>query len=356
MRSNQKKRCYLLSALVFIALLCCSQALARTGFKMKTTDGETIYLTEYKAFKNIIEYTDPEGYLGVINRDKFSSIENIEDLDSEYRQYLVLMGKDTNAEIEVYTAFCTVLEKVANAVEGDHIIGRTQINSIEASMNKTNSFFGDKISEYLPDAYMPKELSNRIDELKSFAGGIEILAEAESAKGNHKEAVKLSTMNLLCGTLLPMKLMMEEYFVYRGISYEKKYINENLCQDVKTEAPVTPEPQSVYVANQSTILSNCKGKWGTNYEMVEYCVEQQSQAKRNLSSHGGQILDDCRKKWGDNYEMVEYCSNQQNQAKRNLEQYSGHILNSCRKKWGRNYEMIEYCVEQQTAAKERLGY
>lgn len=129
---------------------------------------------------------------------------------------------------------------------------------------------------------------------------------------------------------------------------------------VRSRLDVKAEQQARYAAtrkrSRSTIESDCNRKWGRDYEMVEYCINQQQEAKGNLVNHGGQILDDCRQKWGNDYEMVEYCSNQQRGAKRNLSRYSGQILEDCKRKWGRDYEMVDYCSKQQAGAKKRLGY
>lgn len=145
---------------------------------------------------------------------------------------------------------------------------------------------------------------------------------------------------------------------------EKDRINQqtmarNLEQKKAMESLRYPAPQQQYSTPKATrgvIESDCKKKWGTNYEMVEYCIKNQRQAVNNLSRHSGPILQECGRKWGTNYEMVEYCTKNQQQAQRNLSRLSGPILQECRKKWGTNYEMVEYCTKNQTEAKRRLGY
>jgi hypothetical protein len=63
----------------------------------------------------------------------------------------------------------------------------------------------------------------------------------------------------------------------------------------------------------------CRDKWGSNYEMVLYCIKNQSAAKREISGYYGMIKNNCKKKWGSNYEMVLYCIKNQSAAKREIE-------------------------------------
>lgn len=63
----------------------------------------------------------------------------------------------------------------------------------------------------------------------------------------------------------------------------------------------------------------------------------------------------CRDKWGKNFEMREYCMDNQRKARRQLSRYSPDVLEFCKRKWRDNYQMIEYCAKNQSAAKRRLG-
>jgi hypothetical protein len=55
------------------------------------------------------------------------------------------------------------------------------------------------------------------------------------------------------------------------------------------------------------IDQRCKSEWGSNKEMVEYCVKNQRNAKKEISAFSGQIGENCENEWGNNYEMVLYC-------------------------------------------------
>ncbi len=79
-------------------------------------------------------------------------------------------------------------------------------------------------------------------------------------------------------------------------------------------------------------------------------------SRRSATSKSKTIRNFCKDKWKTNYEMVEYCINNQTQASKNISRYSGQILKNCTEKWKNNFEMIEYCTEKQNAAKKRLGY
>lgn len=67
------------------------------------------------------------------------------------------------------------------------------------------------------------------------------------------------------------------------------------------------------------------------------------------------ITQRCRDDWGKNYEMREYCMKNQKEARRKLGKYSADIIEFCRKDWGDNYEMLEYCAKNQSAARRRIG-
>jgi hypothetical protein len=63
----------------------------------------------------------------------------------------------------------------------------------------------------------------------------------------------------------------------------------------------------------------------------------------------------CREKWDNNFEMIEYCMKNQRDARMKLHRYPADILQFCKNKWQDNYEMIEHCAKNQYAAKKRIG-
>ena len=79
-------------------------------------------------------------------------------------------------------------------------------------------------------------------------------------------------------------------------------------------------------AANADIRSNCFSKWGEDYEMVEYCIKNQSNAASNINNAPNtNIKNNCLRKWGEDYEMVEYCMNQQSGA---LQRIGGEIYNN----------------------------
>ena len=76
------------------------------------------------------------------------------------------------------------------------------------------------------------------------------------------------------------------------------------------------------------------------------------------------IIAQCSSKWGSNFEMVEYCQKEQQGAKDRLDrgnvyEVSGSVFatirQQCQQKWGTNFEMREYCEKEQTGAYKRIN-
>ena len=68
------------------------------------------------------------------------------------------------------------------------------------------------------------------------------------------------------------------------------------------------------------------------------------------------IRNNCFKKWKTEYDMVEYCIDQQNQALAKLKRIpNSGIKSRCSSKWGQEYDMVVYCIEQQAGSANRLG-
>ncbi len=71
--------------------------------------------------------------------------------------------------------------------------------------------------------------------------------------------------------------------------------------------------------HSSIIMANCKSKWGTDYSMIKYCVNKQTNAYNSIAYlPNNEIMRACRNKWNTDYSMIKYCINKQSNAKRNL--------------------------------------
>jgi len=74
------------------------------------------------------------------------------------------------------------------------------------------------------------------------------------------------------------------------------------------------------------------------------------------SAYAGSIRSNCIQKWGTDYEMIEYCIKNQTSASSKVKRIPNNsIKSSCSSKWGEDYEMVEYCYKNQSGAKSRLG-
>lgn len=81
------------------------------------------------------------------------------------------------------------------------------------------------------------------------------------------------------------------------------------------------------VVNYSGIIKNdCENKWANNFEMVLYCIKNQSEAKRAIDNTiKDEISRFCENKWDNNFEMVEYCIKNQRDAKQKVISESNNI-------------------------------
>jgi hypothetical protein len=124
------------------------------------------------------------------------------------------------------------------------------------------------------------------------------------------------------------------------------------------EAPTLRRKKQITIPVSATIKNECNKKWGTDYRMVKYCIEKQTDAKSAINSLPGlpSTKNVCREKWGTDYRMVKYCIEKQTAAKSVINSLHGlpSTKNACREKWGADYRMVKYCIETQTKAKSDL--
>jgi hypothetical protein len=100
-------------------------------------------------------------------------------------------------------------------------------------------------------------------------------------------------------------------------------------------------------AYKGPIRERCNSEWGTNYEMVLYCVTQQTRAQQRVaSSPKEEIAAHCASEWSEDFEMRDYCEEEQHKAKARLQGQSGSLYRHCESEWGVQYDMIEHCIAQ----------
>lgn len=119
----------------------------------------------------------------------------------------------------------------------------------------------------------------------------------------------------------------------------------------------TAQIRQVQKKYSNIIMSDCQRKWGTDYKMVKYCANKQTEAHNSLSGLSDNVITrNCRSKWGTDYSMVKYCVDKQYNAYQNISSLPDDtIMSNCRQKWGTDFSMIKYCVDKQTQAKRSLG-
>ncbi len=103
----------------------------------------------------------------------------------------------------------------------------------------------------------------------------------------------------------------------KASAYIEKYKKYN-CKRFRTDEKISksPTPKS---RHSSIIMSSCKKKWGTNYNMIKYCVDNQTESYNSISNlPDNEIMSRCRSKWGTNYNMIKYCVDNQTESKRSL--------------------------------------
>lgn len=102
--------------------------------------------------------------------------------------------------------------------------------------------------------------------------------------------------------------------------------------------------------NKEEIIDRCEAKWGTDYNMVKYCVDNQTESSSQLNrmSVSKEIQSRCEDKWGTDYNMVKYCVDNQTESKNQLRRMSisPEIRSRCEAKWGTDYDMVKYCVDK----------
>jgi len=129
----------------------------------------------------------------------------------------------------------------------------------------------------------------------------------------------------------------------------------------------------------------CTDKWPNDYQMRDYCQEQQGEAQQRLFSIGKKkglgkngslsatnsggdyekIINRCMSKWElarfgtYDFEMVVHCINQQFEAYEKTGASGAGSSNKgiegyCADKWPNDYQMRDYCQEQQVEANQKM--
>lgn len=125
---------------------------------------------------------------------------------------------------------------------------------------------------------------------------------------------------------------------------------------------------------RSAAQKHCDGKWGTDYSMVEYCMNQQVgdfityQKKLDLSMRKGSdlivgALRNCEEKWPRDWSMTHYCADQQFEGYKAMFRWKDSVSDdrwrtigeTCFTKWALDFSMVYYCIKKQDSARRRLN-
>jgi hypothetical protein len=122
-----------------------------------------------------------------------------------------------------------------------------------------------------------------------------------------------------------------------------------------------------FAYDDAAIREMCDAEWGTDFQMVAFCRDQQRQAGEKVSGLREQatgddltrvILNRCETEWGTDYAMIVFCHDQQvtavNQLAAPPDDVPREVLESirgqCDADWGNDFSMVAFCVDRQTAA------
>jgi|AntAceMinimDraft_18_1070375.scaffolds.fasta_scaffold35166_1 hypothetical protein len=124
----------------------------------------------------------------------------------------------------------------------------------------------------------------------------------------------------------------------------------------------TPAPAPETKTQRDTMIeifkANALTKWGSDYEMVSYEIEQQTKAYDWIIKNASydDILTRAKQKWANDYTMVKYEYNQQADSYEWINQQTEYpaIMTRAKQKWGNDYTMVEYEYKKQVNAYESL--
>lgn len=122
------------------------------------------------------------------------------------------------------------------------------------------------------------------------------------------------------------------------------------------------EPETEIKADRDKMIAIFKEyaltKWGSDYEMVNYEIKQQTEAYDWIIKNASyaDILARAKQEWADDYTMVKYEYNQQAGAYEWINQQTTYpeIMTRAKQEWGNDYPMVKYEYENQVKAYESL--
>lgn len=308
----------------------------------------TIVLLSNQAIAQVYQYTDENGRTVYSNVAPPQGAKLIQNKESS--------TKNSSEEDEkLISSYHQISNYLKNEIIGQRNGTKTDLDEQTRVLGELDKYFSGRI------ANRKESISSKVQKNIAITDSIQAEARVFKDNGNTTEFLLLARKAQIC-RMLGMKMMVDEYLVREKIPYQEIDIPEEACLKLANKFSVASSNKKEVAggnmkgqaSSTTSIKSYCEQKWKGDYEMLEFCIKEQSNALGNISRLKGPILDKCKAKWNDDYEMVEYCTNQQTEAFNNVSRLSGHIFDSCKAKWADDYEMVEYCVKEQSAAQKRL--
>lgn len=117
----------------------------------------------------------------------------------------------------------------------------------------------------------------------------------------------------------------------------------------------------------SLVKAECSAKWGTQYDMVKYCIDKRHEGWVKFSAFKEKFgntpliepsLGHCAEKWGQQWDMVQYCTEKQFEGLETISstleslpvKIGEEIQSTCAAKWYPQFDMVAYCAEKQSNA------
>ena len=101
---------------------------------------------------------------------------------------------------------------------------------------------------------------------------------------------------------------------------------------------------------------NARAKWGDDYQLAEYEVDNQTDAYdwAVTQTEYPEIIEKAKQRWRDDYEMVKYTYNNQVEAYEWIMHQTAYpdIMERAKQRWGEDYEMVKYEYENQVKGYE----
>lgn len=134
-------------------------------------------------------------------------------------------------------------------------------------------------------------------------------------------------------------------------------------------------PTAILADTETDIKNHCREKWGTDYQMQNYCGKEMNEGLREITAKVAQygkkgeenrIINKCWSKWYPQLDMVNYCAGNQITAFKTTKAGNGKtgsgagggtaekIKSFCAGKWSSNYEMRVYCVKEMNEGSRKV--